>query len=75
MEHKKLEIRQTAIGSVVNVLAMEAHDNAEKHGFYADVEKLIDHFAEQDSTEDSKVVWRDFVLASLRRSWARAAKP
>lgn len=67
MEHKKLEIRQTAIGSVVNVLAMEAHDNAEKHGFYDDVEKLIDHFAELDRTEDSKVVWRDFVLAQLAK--------
>ena len=66
-KHEKLEVKQTAIGSVINILEMQAHENALKHGFYDDIERMIDHFNELDRTEESKSVWRDFLLAQIAK--------
>lgn len=52
---------------IITQLSEELHDNAVRHGFYADREKVAEYFAKMDMPDLSVITQRDFVLAQLAK--------
>ena len=57
----------TGVGSVMNGTSREAHINALNHGFYVDIDVIMDHLVSVDKIELSEAAHRDFVLAQLAK--------
>ena len=55
------------VGSVINGLAKDIHDNAVQHGFYEDVEELLNYLNVNDQTWHSEVSKMNFILAQLAK--------
>lgn len=64
----------SAIGSVVNGLAGDIHDNAVKHGFYADYEELQMHLGINDQPWFAEVTKMNFILAQLAKIASEAGE-
>lgn len=59
--------KETAIGSVINNLSTDAHITSVNHGFYYDIERLIDKLAGVDQPELVEIAKRNFVLSQLSK--------
>lgn len=59
------KINENCLG--INHVSDEAHDNAVKHGFYEDYEKLEEFLQSEDKPHLADVAHRDFVLAQLAK--------
>ena len=57
----------TLVAQFVNDLSINAHDNAVDHGFYDDIENLIDYLSVNDQPKLAAIAKRDFVLAQLAK--------
>ena len=53
--------------TALNLLASDAHHNAVKHGFYNDIDTLMDICYKTDNPQGFKIAQRDFVLAQLSK--------
>lgn len=51
----------------LNKAAREAHKCSVEHGFYDEVETIMDFFIVQDDPEKAVIVQRDFVLSQLAK--------
>lgn len=51
----------------LNLASESAHQNAHRHGFYQDIENLIDYCFNNDLTDHAETAKRDFVLAQLAK--------
>lgn len=58
---------KTPIGSVINSLSVEAHENARSKGFYEDIEELQDYLSVNDQPEKHAVAGETFTLAQLAK--------
>ena len=65
MSREYLNPPMSAIGSVINGLASDIHDNAVKHGFYADYLEAHDYLEVNDQMWHAEVLHMNFVLAQL----------
>lgn len=67
MSREYLNPPMTAIGSVINNLAEEMHDNAVKHGFYEDYLETHDYLEVNDQMWGCEVLQMNFTLAQLAK--------
>lgn len=59
---------------MITQLSEELHDNAVKHGFYADHDNMMEHFTKLDFPEMALIGQRDFVLAQLAKIASEAGE-
>lgn len=55
------------IAEVLNFAAKQAHQNACEHGFYDDIENVMDYLNVNDQPKLAEKAHRDFVLAQLAK--------
>ena len=65
---------RTAMGSAINGMANDIHANAVEHGFYEDVDYLIDYLAVNDQPGAIKKVKMNFVLAQIAKIASEAGE-
>ena len=53
--------------NMLNELAVDAHKNAVKHGFYQDIDNIINKLYNDDEPDLIAIAHRDFVLAQLAK--------
>lgn len=58
---------RTALGSVINGMCYEAHKNASEHGFYEDINELLDYLQVNDQPEKHAVGEMLFTLGQLAK--------
>ena len=51
----------------MNYASTLAHENASEHGFYDDIDNLIDYLMVNDQPKLAKIAQRDFILAQLAK--------
>lgn len=53
--------------NMLNQLSFEAHTNAIKHGFYYDIDEIMDYCSVNDKPALYEIARRDFILAQLAK--------
>lgn len=56
-----------SFANYMNLASESAHDNAERHGFYQDINLLLDYLHKNDLPDHAETAKRDFVLAQLSK--------
>ena len=51
----------------LNLAAEKVHENADRHGFYQDIERLLDYLIRNDMPQYAETAKRDFILAQLSK--------